>query len=307
MLALFSKIVQVANSPAPVFITGQTGTGKEICAETIHAQGNRAKGPFIAINCGAIPKDLLESELFGHLKGSFTGAIANRDGAASLADGGTLFLDEICELDYNLQTKLLRFLQTGYVQKIGAPAPEKLDVRIICATNKTPLNEVEQGRFREDLYYRLYVLPIHMPPLSARHGDIELIARHYLAKYATQEAKGFIDFTPDALMAINNYSWPGNIRQLQNIIRQAVVFNDGELVEADMLAIEPQSVPDLDVTCLRRAGNMPTRQLWQIERDAIEAAIIAADGSVPKAAKALGVSASTIYRKRDGWLSRAAS
>ncbi|MEM8686362.1 MAG: sigma-54 dependent transcriptional regulator, partial [Pseudomonadota bacterium] len=168
MLAVFKMIENVARSKATVFITGESGTGKEVCAEAIHTAGPRAGRPFVPLNCAAIPRDLIESEIFGHVKGAFTGATGDREGAAAAANGGTLFLDEICEMDIELQTKLLRFLQTGTVQRVGSDSVTTVDVRVVCATNKDPLEEVEQGRFREDLYYRLHVLPIHLPPLRER-------------------------------------------------------------------------------------------------------------------------------------------
>ena len=178
MLAVYKMIESVARSNASVFITGESGTGKEVCAEAIHKSSPRAKRPFVPLNCAAIPKDLIESEIFGHIKGAFTGATSDRDGAAARADGGTLFLDEICELEMNLQAKLLRFLQSGTVQKVGSDTLKKVDVRIVCATNRDPLEEVEAGRFREDLYYRLHVLPIGLPPLRARRAVILELARH---------------------------------------------------------------------------------------------------------------------------------
>ena len=168
MQEVFEQIVRIAPSKAPVFITGESGTGKEVTAEAIHARSPRAGGPFIALNCGAIPKDLMESEIFGHVKGAFTGAHDDRPGAAELADGGTLFLDEICEMDLGLQSKLLRFIQTGELRRVGDRRTRTLDVRFVCATNRDPAAEVAAGRFREDLYYRLHVLPIHLPPLRAR-------------------------------------------------------------------------------------------------------------------------------------------
>ena len=191
MLNVYQKIKSVAQSKASVFITGESGTGKELCAEAIHALSPRAAGPFVAINCGAIPKDLMESEIFGHLKGSFTGAIADREGAASMADGGTLFLDEICEMDLALQTKLLRFLQTGLIQRVGSASTEKVDIRVICATNRAPLQEVQAGRFREDLYFRLHVLPVHLPPLRQRGNDTLLIAPSIPPAICTGRRQGF--------------------------------------------------------------------------------------------------------------------
>ncbi len=311
MRALYEQIDNVASSCAPVFVQGETGTGKELCAEAIHKGGKRASGPFVAVNCGAIPHELMESEMFGHLKGSFTGAIANREGAAKVADGGTLFLDEICELPLDLQSKLLRFLQTGFIQPVGAGRPQKVDVRIICASNKDPRLEVSQGRLREDLFYRLFVLPLKLPPLRARGADIDLITNHFLAEFNREEGKNFSGFSDDAMFAMESHDWPGNIREVQNIVRLAVVMNKGPVIERSMLSdllSEVDHVPGLDVSTFTAAPSQvsntdrfQSRQLWQIERDAIEAAIISCDGSVPKAAEKLGVSPSTIYRKRESW------
>ena len=320
IMADISKRIQaMAKSRAPVFITGETGTGKELAAEAIHRLGNRADRPFIALNCGAIPKDLMESEIFGHLKGSFTGAIADRSGAAGMADGGTLFLDEICEMHPDLQIKLLRFLQSGKIQRVGSAIAETVDVRIVCATNRNPAAEVEAGRFREDLFYRLHVLALSMPALRERHGDVLILARRLLATCAAEEAKAFHRLSSACEAALLDYDWPGNIRELQNVIRRAVVLNDAEELEPDMLGlpaarcISPAraNLPPADadsVTDLRRihaAMALPasffTRQLWQIERDVIEGALSACKGSIPQAARVLGVSPSTLYRKRETW------
>ena len=316
MQQVYQKIRSVARSKASVFITGDSGTGKELCAEAVHRLSGRTTAPFVAINCGAIPKDLMESEIFGHLKGSFTGAIQDRNGAASMADGGTLFLDEICELDLALQTKLLRFLQTGLIQRVGSTVMEQVDVRIVCATNRSPLDEVRAGTFREDLYFRLHVLPIHMPRLRDRGADIVEIANRFLGQFSREEEKSFVRFSDKAVARLMAHSWPGNVRELQNAIRQAVVLNDGEAVEDNMLSgLVSGSVsrstagvaPEIDVEDMRQAASAPELapsvgpELWQIERQAIERAIENCNGSIPKAAKLLGVSASTIYRKREAW------
>jgi two-component system repressor protein LuxO len=235
MQGVYRIIDSAASSRATVFITGESGTGKEVCAEAIHRQSPRRDKPFVAINCGAIPKELMESEIFGHVKGAFTGAVADREGAAARADGGTLFLDEICEMELGLQTKLLRFIQTGTYQKVGGTRLEKIDLRILCATNRDPLREVEEGRFREDLYYRLHVIPIHLPPLRDREDDVLSIARQFLLDYAAEEGKSFNRFHPDVEHIFQAYSWPGNVRQLQNVIRNVVVLHDGEQVMLSML------------------------------------------------------------------------
>jgi DNA-binding NtrC family response regulator len=318
MLEVFRRIAAIGRSRAPLFITGETGTGKELCAEAVHAAGNRPDAPFVAINCGAIPRDLIESEIFGHLKGSFTGAIADRPGAAALAHGGTFFLDEICEMDQALQIKLLRFLQTGKIQRVGSAVTEQIDVRIICATNRDPMAEVKAGRLREDLFYRLHVLSITMPPLCDRGSDITTLAARFLISMAREEKKSFRRLSRSAETVLLGHHWPGNVRELQNVIRQAVVLHDGEDLTAEMLSIpvhpisagpgvradrDPVSISGLPQ--VHPALNLPpsffARELWRIERDVIEETVTACGGSVPKAARILGVSPSTLYRKRESW------
>jgi DNA-binding NtrC family response regulator len=295
-----------------VFITGESGTGKEVCAEAIHRRSDRSGGPFVALNCGAIPKDLIESEIFGHIKGAFTGATSDRDGAASRAQGGTLFLDEICEMDLALQTKLLRFLQTGIVQKVGSDRASKVDIRIVCATNRDPLIEVQAGRFREDLYYRLHVVPLHLPPLRERGEDVLRIARHFLASFGAEEGRRFAGLSPEVEAVFLDYRWPGNVRQLQNVIRNVVVLHDGATVTRDMLpAPLSEMVPSHTVRphqALATGRDAPAgdpragiRPLDKIEREAIEAAIAACGGNMTEAAQHLGISVKTIYRKRQDW------
>ncbi len=320
MQPVYRIIESAAASKATVFITGESGTGKEVCAEAIHRASPRRTKPFIAINCGAIPKDLIESEVFGHVKGAFTGATADRDGAASRADGGTLFLDELCEMDLNLQTKLLRFLQTGSLTRVGGSKVEKVDIRIVCATNRNPQTEVEEGRFREDLYYRLHVIPIHLPPLRDRDDDVIEIARALLTQYSKEENKEFSEFSPDVETIIQNYTWPGNVRQLQNVVRNIVVLNDGKQVGVEMLppplspgltitrpllpstigAASQQSAPSLPMSSPATAS-LNLGPLWRVEKDAIERAIAACDGNIPRAAALLEVAPSTIYRKKQAW------
>lgn len=315
MQSVYRIIDAAAPSTASVFITGESGTGKEVCAEAIHKQGQHADRPFIALNCGAIPRDLMESEIFGHVKGAFTGASSERHGAASLADGGTLFLDEIGEMDMDLQTKLLRFVQTGTFQKVGSGKEEKVDVRFVCATNRDPLESVAQGRFREDLYYRLHVVPIHLPPLRERGDDIIEIAHYFLLKYAQEDHKQFRTFSPEVDMILRRYNWPGNVRQLQNVIRNIVVLHDDETVcHAHLPPPLDQTLDESEITKLTPAqpADSPSpspvtdagpavRPLAQVERDAIEHAIAVCDGNIPKAAALLEVSPSTIYRKKQAW------
>jgi two-component system repressor protein LuxO len=323
MQAVYRIIESVGSSKASIFITGESGTGKELCAEAIHAESPRRNGPFVAVNCAAIPRELMESEIFGHVKGAFTGAQRNRDGAASQADGGTLFLDEVCEMDLELQSKLLRFIQTGSFQRVGASEQTSVDVRFICATNRDPLDEVRKGRFREDLYYRLHVIPLPMPPLRERDDDMLTIARRFLAQFAAEEDKEFPGFARDAEAVILGYDWPGNVRELQNVIRQVVVLNKGGEVTAAMLpspprgtmpraveegvsvAVSRERVPEPEATPAREVSQAPApgqiRPLWMVEKETIEQAIDQCEGNIPKAAALLGISASTIYRKKQAW------
>lgn len=315
MQAVYRAISTAARSRATVFITGESGTGKEVCAEAIHMLSPRRKSAFIALNCGAIPADLIESELFGHVRGAFTGATSDREGAVARANGGTLFLDEICEMDLALQVKLLRVLQSGSFQKVGGSRLETVDTRILCATNRDPWAEVQAGRFREDLYYRLYVVPITLPPLRERDQDALLIARHFLKTYNEEEGKHFIDFDETASQMILQFNWPGNVRQLQNVVRQAVVLHDADQVSATMLSIPnlAGSVAANGASSARPADSGSgtvfedgvIRPLWMLERDAIERAIELCSGNIAKAAAMLDVSPSTLYRKRQAWATEA--
>ncbi len=312
METVFARIRSVGRSMATVFITGESGTGKELCAQAIHDSSLRASGPFVPINCGAIPSDLLESEVFGHLKGAFTGAIADKPGAAAVADGGTLFLDEICEMDMNLQTKLLRFLQTSMIQPVGATHPHKVDVRIICATNRDPMHEIRRRRFREDLYYRLHVVPIHLPPLRERGEDAVMIAEDALARFAAEEGRSFTAISDDVKALFRRLDWPGNVRELLNAVRHAVVLNDGPVLTSDMLPPEllrksetgadgASCVPAEPPCAGRVLDGLAGKTLAEIERLAIERAVDRHGGSVPQAARELNVSPSTLYRKRETW------
>jgi two-component system repressor protein LuxO len=313
MQAVYRIIDSVAPSKASVFITGESGTGKEVCAEAIHNQGTRSEQPFIALNCGAIPHDLMESEIFGHVKGAFTGAASDRKGAASLADGGTLFLDEIGEMDLDLQTKLLRFVQTGKFQKVGSSKEETVDIRFICATNRDPQEAVSAGTFREDLYYRLHVVPIQLPPLNERGDDILAIANEFLHTYAKEENKQFQSFSPDVDVILMQYAWPGNVRQLQNVIRNIVVLhNDSQVMSKHLPPPLDSSLAEFKSAPINTAAHSITdsdpndtttiiRPLAQVEREVIEHAIAICGDNIPKAAALLDVSPSTIYRKKQTW------
>ncbi len=298
MLALYDQIVRVAPSKAPVFITGESGTGKEVCAQALHVRSNCAKGPFIALNCGAIPRELMESEIFGHVKGAYTGAHDYRAGAAELAHGGTLFLDEICEMDIGLQAKLLRLIQTGTVRRVGDTKERAVDVRFVCATNRNPKAAVAAGSFREDLFYRLHVLPLHLPPLRERAGDVTLLAHAFLARFAGEEGRAFCGFDEEAARRLEAYPWPGNVRELQNVIRRVVVLHDGAQVRAEMLAL-PLAPANHDPLPL--VGSPSIDPFWRQEQKIIERALKAHGGNAARAAAALEISPSTIYRKLQAW------
>ncbi len=307
MQTVYDVIENTAKSNATVFITGESGTGKDICAEAIHRYSPRSHAPFVAINCAAIPRELLESELFGHVKGAFTGALNGREGAVAMARGGTLFLDEIAEMAADMQTKLLRFLQNLTYRKIGGNREEKANIRIVCATNRDPLEEVRSGRLRQDLYYRLHVIPIHMPPLRERKTDIIDLADHFLRRHAREERKSFQGFTQEAEKIMTGYAWPGNVRQLQNIVRSIVVLHpDGQAVTDSMLppVLRTDAAPLIPRQTAQASGNMDDGSippLWKIERSAIERAIALCDGNIPKAGALLEISPSTIYRKKMTW------
>jgi two-component system repressor protein LuxO len=333
MQTVYKTIDCVANSKASVFIFGESGTGKEICAQAIHNVGNRKHKLFIALNCASIPKELIESQIFGHTKGAYTGAVSQRDGAATQADGGTFFLDEICEMELELQSKLLRFIQTGVFRRVGGSKDEKVDVRFISATNKDPWQQVQEGLFREDLYYRLHVIPIELPPLNQRGKDILLIANKLLKQYAKEEQKNFKGFSAAAQKQLQLYAWPGNVRQLQNIVRQIVVLNDADEVEVAMLPSQiskplsnlvqapsvygvnqtvavMQTAPTssaqpenstLDNKPLSDINMVVIEALWKTEKRTIETAIDFCEGNIPKAAAMLDISPSTIYRKKQSW------
>ncbi|MBY6263815.1 sigma-54-dependent Fis family transcriptional regulator [Azospirillum sp. 412522] len=308
MQAVYRTIESVAASRANVFITGESGTGKEVAAQAIHRASPRRDGAFVALNCAAIPKDLLESEIFGHVKGAFTGAAGDRAGAALLADGGTLFLDEICEMPFDLQSKLLRFVQTGTVNRVGSGREERVDVRFVAATNRDPLAEVQAGRFREDLYYRLHVIPLALPPLRDRGDDVIEIARSFLTDYAHEEGRALSAFAPEVEARLRAHDWPGNVRQLQNVVRNVVVLNDGPRVTLDMLP--PLGGPDAGASPRAACGspmadvsegNGAVQPLWQVEKDMILKALRLTGDDVPRAALMLEISPSTIYRKLQQW------
>ena len=313
MQAVYQMIDSAAESDVSVFITGESGTGKEIAALSIHEQSKRAKEEFHAINCAAIPSELMESEIFGHRKGAFSGALENREGAAEVANNGTLFLDEICEMSLEVQKKMLRFIQTGQYQKVGSDKINKSNARIICATNRDPLKEVQSGRFRLDLYYRLHVIPIHLPPLRDRSHDILLLADYFLFKFSKLEGQDFKSFSDETMQILSAYYWPGNVRELQNVIQNVVVLNKGLRVEKHML---PNSVTDGGRNKISAQSQEKKKsQLIEFESNSnpllfnrviplkesadliIKRAIEICDGNIQLAAAKLEIAPSTIYRK----------
>lgn len=310
MQRVYRTIEAAARSSASVFITGESGTGKELAAQALHTLGPRAARQFVALNCGAIPRDLLESTIFGHAKGAFTGATADQEGAAARADGGTLFLDELGEMEMGLQTKLLRFIQTGTYERVGEGRTRQADIRFIAATNRDPMDAVRDGRLREDLFYRLFVIPIELPPLRDRGEDIILIARRFLTDLSKKEGRSFTSLTAEAEARLLTYSWPGNVRQLQNVIRNIVVLNNGPAVTEAMLPGLPISnaaattknsvLPSPALTTLPESSDT-IMLLADMERQYIERAIDLYRGNIQLAARKLGISASTIYRKKEGW------
>ena len=307
--AALAIAAKAARARVPVLIEGESGVGKEVVAEAIHAASPRNKKEMVSINCGAIPANLVESELFGHEKGAFTGAFERKIGRFADADGGTIFLDEIGEMPLDAQVKLLRVLQSGEIQPLGARHAREVDVRVIAATNKTLQAEVEAGRFHEDLYYRLNVVQVTIPPLRERTGDIPALARHLLARIAEQPGLRELGITDDALALLGSYDWPGNVRQLQNALFRASVLcdNDG-LTRADFPQIAQlaagrpmgngQPAPGANnagVTLFRPDGNL--RALDEIEADVIRLAIGHYRGRMTEVARRLGIGRSTLYRK----------
>jgi len=297
MQLLYAQIENVAPSSVPVLITGESGTGKELVARALHAKSKRARGPFVDINCAAIPHELLESEMFGHEKGSFTGAYRQYIGCFERAHGGTLFLDEICEMDIHLQAKLLRVLQDGRFARIGGDQKIVTDVRIISATNRDPDDALEKGKLREDLYYRLNVVRLHVPALRERRSDISMLARHFLEHSCRIHDKAFRDFEEDALEALIACPWKGNVRELINVIEQAVVLNQGDVVTPAMLpphVAQTTRQGEAGAPAAEDSGVLP---FWLTEKLEIEKALRLSGSNVGEAAKKLQLSQATLYRK----------
>ena len=287
---VFKQIDRASRTRATVVITGESGTGKELVARAIHYQSDRAAAPFVPVNCGAIPHDLLESELFGHVKGSFTGATESRSGFFLTAEGGTVFLDEIGETSHAMQVKLLRVLQDKEVRMVGASRQIKVDVRIIVATNKDLTLMIREGTFREDLYFRINVIPIHIPPLRDRNSDIVLLINHFASKFATELGCPVPEFTERVLQIFQNYSWPGNVRELENIVQRLVVMSDESIVDAPDL-------PSLMRFSATSAGADLTRTLAEAEASYIHDVLLSVGGNKTQAAQILGIDRKTLRAK----------
>jgi two-component system response regulator HydG len=289
MMKVAAAISKATSTEATILITGESGTGKELVARAIHYGSDRSSAPFVPINCGAIPRELFESELFGHMKGAFTGASESRAGFFQTADGGTIFLDEIGEMDPSVQVKLLRVLQDKEVFMVGSMRPRKVDVRILAATNMDLPARIKQGSFREDLFFRISVITIDVPPLRDRGEDVLLLSQHFLRKFAQESNRPAPRLSDDVLQVLKNYSWPGNVRELENVIQRAVVLTEGEIIE----------VPDLPPN-MRFAGTHMERlqrTLAEVEAEHIGNVLASVDGNKTKAAQILGIDRKTLRQK----------
>jgi len=291
MQDVFKVVAQVASSRASVLLSGESGTGKELIAAAIHEKSPRAKKPFVKLHCSALAESLLESELFGHERGSFTGAAGRRDGRFFQADGGTLFLDEIGEISTAIQVKLLRFLQEHAFERVGGNETIHVDVRVVAATNRDLRQLVAEGKFREDLYYRLNVINIVMPPLRERASDVTLLAAHYLAKYAQENGKTITGFSHDTLGRLTGYPWPGNVRELENVIQRATLLCTGNLIT--VAELPPTLQPSQDKSPI----HIPGSSLAEVERYAIMKTLESTGGSTSKAAELLKISVRKIQYK----------
>ena len=317
MQEVYGLTRQVAPSRASVLLTGETGTGKELVARAIHCLSPRQSGPFIRVNCGALSDSLLESELFGHVKGAFTGAVENRTGRFEAAHTGTLFLDEIASMSEKLQVKLLRVLQEREFERVGDTHTIQVDTRVVAATNRELLDEIEAGRFREDLYYRLNVVSIYLPPLRERRDDIPALARHFLEKYNRENQRRVASLSPEAVEAMQRYNWSGNVRELENYVERAVVLCPGDCISLDLL---PPQVQGKSPPRVRPRGNnldQLTRELVyqgisaagpaaedlygrvvaRVERELIGQVLSSSDGVQIKAAARLGINRNTLHKK----------
>ena len=294
VLAIFQSIQKIAGTNSSVLLLGESGTGKELVARAIHRQSARAHGPFIKVNCSALAETLLESELFGHERGAFTGAVRERRGRFELAHGGTLFLDEIADIPAAVQIKLLRVLQEKEIERVGGERTIKVDVRIISATNRDLAGEVERGTFREDLYYRLHIVPLRIPPLRERQGDIELLVRHFIRTVSKETGKRVTGITDEALRLLTSYPWPGNVRELENAIERAIVLCDGEHLGVGEFPMGDG--PVVGAATISANGSLE-KVLAETERRLIQEALERAGGVKTRTAEILGIKTSALYYK----------
>ena len=299
MRLLREQIAMAAPTNGRVLISGENGTGKELIARTIHALSRRRAGPFIEVNCAAIPEDLIESELFGHVRGAFTGALADRRGKFEMADGGTIFLDEICDMSLKTQAKVLRVLQEQTLEPVGGTTSVRVDTRVLAATNKDLLVEIRAGRFREDLYFRLNVIPIFAPPLRDRQDDIQLLAEHFMAEFAQEYGRRIKTFTPDAIRLLRQYSWPGNVRELRNVIERLMIMVVGDTITAaDVSFLDHDGPGQRERVPAAPHGRLTLHQARdRFERDLIVRTLAEQQGNISQTAETLGVERSNLYRK----------
>jgi two-component system response regulator AtoC len=305
MAPVVHALERVAPTPATVLLLGESGTGKEVAARTLHARSPRAAGPFVAVNCAALTETLLESELFGHERGAFTGAHERRRGRLELAQGGTFFLDEVGELQPSLQAKLLRVLQERRFERLGGGRSLEADVRWVAATNRDLPAMIAEGRFREDLYHRLAVFPIELPPLRARPEDVPPLARHLLAGIAAELGRPQLTIGPEVMTRLHAHVWPGNVRELRNVLERACILADGDVLQPAQLWLDPQAERAAERSEAKAGGSgppdsqtsAPIQPLAELEREAIERALAACDGNRTRAAEQLGIGVRTLYEK----------
>ena len=309
MLEIFETIRKTADSLSTVLVAGESGTGKELVARAIHEESPRRSGPFVSVNCGAIPETLMESELFGHVKGAFTGAVANTVGLFSAAHGGTLFLDEVTEVPSSLQVKLLRVIQEREIRRVGDTKDIKVDVRLIAASNRDVMKAVQEGLLREDLFYRLNVIPIQLPPLRERREDIALLVAHFIKRRSAELGRTVRSVTPAALAVLENYRWPGNIRELENVIERALVLGSGDVLDVDALPPDLRRPPDgVDIAVeIPESGLDLQATLDQIEQRYIQLALARTGGVQTRAAELLRVSFRQLRYKLQKYAARSTS
>jgi len=302
MRQLREQVAMAAPSNGRVLIYGENGTGKEMVARTVHSLSRRRNGPFVEVNCAAIPEELIESELFGHVRGAFTGAVADRRGKFELADGGTIFLDEIADMSLKTQAKVLRVLQEQTMEQVGGTSRIKVDARVLAATNKDLQAEIRAGNFREDLFFRLNVIPVFVPPLREREDDVPLLADHFMAEFAREYGRRPKRFDPDALSMLRHYSWPGNVRELRNVIERLVIMVPGDVIAADDLGFlgHAQAPPsEAEAATASRLTLHEARE--RFERDLILRTLAEQQGNMSRTAEVLGVERSNLYRKMRGF------